>query len=80
MNLWFRLGPIKFVSLLALLPIVLSGVGAQVPVGSVRGQVTDPSGAAVVGATVVVLPPEGASSSATTNRDGIFEVKPLAPG
>jgi hypothetical protein len=46
----------------------------------VRGQVTDPSGATVVGATVVVLPPAGASSSATTNRDGIFEVKPLAPG
>ena len=80
MNLRFRLGPIKFVSLLALLLIFLSRVCAQVPVGSVRGQVTDPSGAAVVGATVIVLPPEGASSSATTNRDGIFEVKPLAPG
>ncbi len=80
MNLRFRLGPIKFVSLLALLLIFLSGVCAQVPVGSARGQVTDPSGAAVVGATVVVLPPEGASSSTTTNRDGIFEVKPLAPG
>ncbi len=80
MNLRFRLSLMTFVSLLALLPIFVSGVCAQVPVGSVRGQVTDPSGAAVVGATVVVLPAEGASSSATTNRDGIFEVKPLAPG
>ena len=80
MNLRFRLSPIRFVSLLALLLIFLSGVCAQVPVGSVRGQVTDPSGAAVAGATVVVLPSEGASSSATTNRDGIFEVRPLAPG
>jgi Carboxypeptidase regulatory-like domain len=80
MNLRFRLSPIRFVSLLALLLIFLSGVCAQVPVGSVHGQVTDPSGAAVAGATVVVLPPEGASSSATTNRDGIFEVRPLAPG
>jgi hypothetical protein len=42
--------------------------------------VTDPSGAAVAGATVAVLTAEGAASTATTNRDGIFEVKLLAPG
>jgi len=46
-----------------------------VPVGSLRGQVTDPSGAAVAGATVAVLPAEGTSSNHDTNRDGIFEVK-----
>src|SRR6266403_579937 len=80
MNLRFRLSPIKLVFLFASLLIFLGGIFAQVPVGSLRGQVTDPSGAAVVGATVVVLPAEGASSTATTNRDGIFDVKPLAPG
>src|SRR6266403_531624 len=80
MNLRFRLSPIKLVFLFASLLIFLGGIFAQVPVGSLRGQVTDPSGAAVVGATVVVLPAEGASSTTTTNRDGIFEVKPLAPG
>src|SRR6266404_4565329 len=80
MNLKFRLGPIKFVFLFASLLIFLGRVYAQAPVGGLRGQVTDPSGAAVAGATVAVLPAEGASVTATTNRDGIFEVKPLAPG
>src|SRR6266478_5307111 len=80
MNLKFRLGPIKFVFLFASLLIFLGRVYAQAPVGGLRGQVTDPSGAAVVGATVAVLPAEGASVTATTNRDGIFGVKPLAPG
>src|SRR5437868_11155092 len=80
MNLKFRLNPSKIVSLLASLLIFLGGVCAQVPVGSLRGQVTDPSGAAIAGATVVVLPAEGASVAVSTNRDGIFEFKPLAPG
>ena len=80
MNLRFGLSPIKCVSLLVSVLLFLGIACAQVPVGGVRGQVTDPSGAAVVGATVVVLPAEGASSTGTTNRDGIFEVKPLAPG
>src|SRR5712692_8782618 len=80
MNLKFRLSPFKIVSLLAFLLIFLGGVRVLVPVGSLRGQVTDPSSAAVAGATVAVLPAEGTSSTATTNRDGIFEVKPLAPG
>jgi Carboxypeptidase regulatory-like domain/TonB dependent receptor len=80
MNLKFRLSPLKIVSLLAFLLLFLGAVCAQVPVGSLRGLVTDPSGAAVAGATVAVLPAEGTSSTATTNRDGIFEVKPLAPG
>jgi Carboxypeptidase regulatory-like domain len=47
--------------------------------GTVRGQVTDPSGAAVTGATVLVTTPTGVAT-ATTNRDGIFEVTGLAPG
>jgi hypothetical protein len=80
MNLRFRLSALKIASLFLSLLIFLGRVGAQVPSGSLRGQVTDPSGAAVVGATVVVLPVEGASSTTTTKRDGIFEVKPLAPG
>ena len=82
MNLVFRLSTKWLVSTLALLFVFLSGTvaPAQTPAGSVRGQVVDPSGAAIAGAAVVVLPAEGASSTATTNRDGNFEVKPLAPG
>src|SRR6266581_3399178 len=80
MNLPFRLTSKLVVSLFASLLIFLADALSQVPTGSLRGQVTDPSGAAVPGATVVVLPVEGPSSTTTTNRDGVFELKPLAPG
>jgi hypothetical protein len=53
---------------------------AQTATGSVRGQVTDPSGAVLVNATVMVITPSGAAMTVTTNREGIFEVKGLAPG
>jgi hypothetical protein len=45
-----------------------------------HGQVTDPSGAAVGSATVLVTTPSGAATTASTNRDGIFDVTGLVPG
>src|SRR5438105_11658461 len=65
--------------LAALLPLLVNaqGTGAS---GSIRGQVTDPSGGAVGTATVVVSTPAGDAITANTNRDGIYEVKNLAPG
>src|SRR6266566_7627189 len=80
MNLPFRLTSKLVVSLFASLLIFLADALSQVPTGSLRGQATDPSGAAVPGATVIVLPAEGPSSTTTTNRDGVFELKPFAPG
>jgi len=80
MNVSFSRGAKNLLLLFTALLILVAAVPAQAPSGSLRGQVTDPSGAAVANATVVVLPADGASSTATTNRDGIFEVKPLAPG
>lgn len=53
---------------------------AQEATGTMRGQVTDPSGAAVPGATVLVTTASGAATTATTNREGIFEVTGLVPG
>jgi hypothetical protein len=53
---------------------------AQTTTGTLRGQVTDPSGAAVGNATVQVLTPGGAAVTATTNRDGNFELTGIAPG
>ena len=53
---------------------------AQNDGGTLRGQVTDPSGAAVAGATVLLTTPSGASMDTTTNKDGIYEFKNLAPG
>ena len=48
--------------------------------GTLRGQVTDPSGASVAGATVLLTTPSGAAMDTTTNKDGIYEFKNLAPG
>ena len=48
--------------------------------GAIHGQVTDPSAAAVAGASIIVTTPDGKSLAATTSRDGVFELKGLAPG
>jgi hypothetical protein len=48
--------------------------------GVIRGQVTDPSGAVVTGATILLTTPSGNSMDSTTNKDGIYEFKELAPG
>jgi Carboxypeptidase regulatory-like domain len=52
---------------------------APATTGTLRGQVTDPSGAAVVKATVLVSTPNGVATAAT-NNEGIYEVTNLAPG
>ena len=48
--------------------------------GTLRGQVTDPSGAVVPGATVALLVSSGQTHSVTTNRSGNYEIGNLAPG
>ena len=53
---------------------------AQNQTGVIRGQVTDPSGASLVGATVLLTTPSGGSMDTTTNKDGIYEFKNLASG
>ena len=67
---------------LALLAICLTAAPllAQTVGGTLRGQVTDPSGGAVANAIVVATPAGSRPLAATTNRDGIYELKSLAPG
>ncbi len=48
--------------------------------GSLHGQALDPSRAAVTGATVLLNAADGHSNAATTNQQGIFDLKDLAPG
>ncbi len=48
--------------------------------GTLRGQVTDPSGAVVANAAVAVLVSGGQTHSATSNRSGNYEVGNLPPG
>ncbi|MGA8074353.1 MAG: carboxypeptidase-like regulatory domain-containing protein, partial [Candidatus Acidiferrales bacterium] len=52
---------------------------AQAPTGTLRGQVTDPSGGVVVGATVLVTSSGGQTTTGQTNKTGTYEFKNLAP-
>src|ERR1700753_35515 len=47
---------------------------------TLRGQVTDPSGSFVTTATIVLTTPGGDAITAPTDKNGIYEVKGLAPG
>src|SRR6478672_2904583 len=80
MNSFPRAAAKCFVFLLAWLVWMACSAAAQTTTGSLRGQVVDPSGAAVAGAIVMVLPAQGAAITATTNRDGSYEAKTLLPG
>src|SRR5215469_12605274 len=53
---------------------------SQIGSGAVRGQVTDPSGAAVTKATVVVKGAGGESRTVRSNQEGAYEFTGLAPG
>ena len=71
----------RVMCLMSLAMLVLGQeVAAQGSSGILRGQVTDPSGAAVAGATVLLTTPTGASEDTATNKDGFYEFRNLAPG
>jgi hypothetical protein len=55
-------------------------VKAQAPASTLSGQVIDPSGAGVEGATILVTNSAGDSKGAATNKEGIYEFKDLPPG
>ena len=50
------------------------------PVGALRGQVTDPSGAAIPGASVIMTPASGAPIVVESNGQGMYEFKSLTAG
>jgi hypothetical protein len=55
-------------------------LAAQSPSGTLRVQVLDPSGAAVVDAVVLVKSAAGGVSAVEANRNGLYEIKGLQPG
>ena len=69
-----------FYFFLLFLLLSLSASFAQAPTGALRGQVTDPSGAAITGASVVMTPAAGAPIVVQSNSQGQYEFKSLAPG
>src|SRR6266702_2008724 len=78
----FRLVRIVVLSLVFLQLISAYGENsnAQAPTGGLSGVVTDPSGSVIAKAVVRLTAPGGASRDSTTNRDGFYEFKGLAPG
>jgi hypothetical protein len=53
---------------------------AQIPSGTIRGQVSDPSGAGVPGAAVQAVSSSGQTISGVAKTDGSYEIRGLAPG
>jgi hypothetical protein len=72
----------KYAGLLIALSMLLftNFSSAQAASGALRGQVTDPSGAAITNATVVMTPPTGSPLKTQTNSQGMYEFKGLRPG
>ncbi len=69
-------------SVIAIFATVLAAVSGfgQSTSGSIRGQVTDPSGAAVPAITVTLVGPNGGSQDVQTNEEGRYAFLGLAPG
>ncbi|HJU55393.1 MAG TPA: carboxypeptidase-like regulatory domain-containing protein, partial [Pyrinomonadaceae bacterium] len=65
---------------LALMLALAAAVSFAQQAGSLRGQVSDEFGGALVGATVTVVNASGAEKSAVTNDEGTFVINGLAPG
>jgi Carboxypeptidase regulatory-like domain/TonB dependent receptor len=63
----------------AVLLLIVSAMSQTTP-GTLRGQVTDPSGAAITNANIVVTTADGKSHRAVTDREGRYELKSLTPG
>src|SRR5438067_13738628 len=65
---------------LAALAISIGPALAQSPVGNIAGEVKDPSGASIAGATATAISSTtGATRSATTDDQGYFLISTLQP-
>jgi hypothetical protein len=58
----------------------LAAAGQSTGTGTLRGQVSDPSGAVVPNAAVAILQSGGPTHSAKTNNNGSYEIGNLPPG
>ena len=75
---WVGIWAYQFVAFFLLL-ILTSNLQAQTPSGTLRGRVTDPSGAVITGASITAKAANGQTATALTNNQGMFEIK-MAPG
>jgi Carboxypeptidase regulatory-like domain len=59
---------------------VAQGAAPSAGTGILRGTVSDPSGALLAEASVLLTTPSGGSMDTTTNKDGVYEFRDLPPG
>jgi hypothetical protein len=71
---------LKFCSFFILVMLAASAWAQSAAMGTLRGQVADPSGAVVQNAAVAVLQSGGPTHSATTDRTGGYQIANLPPG
>jgi len=72
---------VQLFTLLAITFLLPSFLAAQIDTGSIVGVVKDPTGAAIVGATITLRnEATGVSRAATTNQDGGYQFSALIPG
>src|SRR6478736_8590928 len=74
---------VKYLHIVCIAVVVLAcavSVFAQQAPGALRGQVTDPSGAAISGASVIMTPANGAPIVIQSNAQGAYEFKSLPAG
>ncbi len=60
--------------------VLAADMPAQTASGTLRGRITDPSGAVIPKATVAATNADGKSVTEVTNSQGIYEIKGLPPG
>src|SRR2546425_13247555 len=73
--------PVSIVAALLFFLAFCPHASAQVTGGTISGSVTDPSGAAVPGASVSILSrAKGETRTATSNDNGFYSVPNLTPG
>src|SRR5579863_8166580 len=60
--------------------IAAAPVSSQTASGTMRGRITDPSGAVVPQATITATGPSGKAVTAQTNHQGVYEINGLVPG
>jgi len=65
---------------LLLFSISLGSISAQTSSGTLRGKITDPSGAVVPQATVTATGADGKLQTVQSNHQGVYEIRGLAPG
>jgi hypothetical protein len=91
MKYWMKVPKyLCFTLIVGLLPLVAADATSQAgnapqsvtaaASGSLKGKVTDPTGAVIPKATITAVSPSGKKSTALSDGQGLYEIKGLAPG